>query len=182
MRTLFCQRLHGVKTISQEPMENDASGFTQSFMMHLGIPNPIGGLSLSWQKKMGLTGFDWQNSNDVLEEGARFSRGNRKDFHMVHVDARAKKITLHERIRQLGSTGIQAPVFRFDGKLKGSVRLHDTSTKLPYHGAEQGNIFTKSTTAFKTHTGKLNLLLSPWSLFSDYWEWLRPKADELWAQ
>ncbi len=36
-------------------------------------------------RKMGFEGFDWRNSNDVLEEGARYSRGSRKDFNMVLV-------------------------------------------------------------------------------------------------
>ena len=132
-------------------------------------------------KKMGLSGFDWKNSNDVLEEGSRFSRGSRKDFHMVKIDAQAKGITLHERLRQFGTTGIQAPVTRINGRLVETTRLHDTTRSLPFSGAEGANIFNKKILAFNSQTGKLNMMKSPWDLFSDFWEWLKPKGSELWA-
>jgi arsenite oxidase large subunit len=38
----------------------------------------------------------------------------------------------------------------------------------------------KKTTHFNSQTGRQNIQKHPWSLFSDYWTWLKPKGDELW--
>ncbi len=133
-------------------------------------------------KAMGFEGFDWNNSNDVLEEGARFSRGSRKDFSMVKVAAKREGKTLHEKIGEFGTDGIQGPVLMLDdGSLAGTKRLHDTTRKLPVEGPAGANVFNKKLTHFNSQTGKCNIQKAPWSLFSDYWEWLRPKGDELWC-
>ena len=133
-------------------------------------------------KRMGYDGFDWKNSNDVAEESARFSRGSRKDFNMIKVAAHREGKTLHEKMRELGTTGIQGPVtMEEDGTLVGSVRLHDTTRKLSETGAVAGNVFNKKLTHFNSQTGRCNIQKSPWSLFSDYWEWLSPKGEELWC-
>jgi len=133
-------------------------------------------------KKMGFDGFDWNNSNDVLEEGARFSRGSRKDFFMVKVAAQKEGKTLHQKLGEFGTDGIQGPVMMLDdGTLVGTKRLHDTTRILPDTGPSGANVFNKKLTHFNTQTGKCNLQKSPWSLFSDYWEWMKPKGDELWA-
>ncbi|MEA3301788.1 MAG: molybdopterin-dependent oxidoreductase, partial [Pseudomonadota bacterium] len=62
-------------------------------------------------KRMGFDGFDWKNSNEVCEESSRYSRGNRKSYHMVKVAAHKEGKTLHEKLRELGTTGIQGPAF-----------------------------------------------------------------------
>ena len=132
-------------------------------------------------QRMGFDGFDWENSNDVFEESCRFSRGNRKDYNMIKVDAHAKGITAHERLRQFGTDGIQGPVFRVNGELVGTTRLHDTQKELPETGPMGANMFNKKLTHFNSQTGKNNIMKSPWGLFSDFWEWLSPKGDELWV-
>jgi arsenite oxidase large subunit len=142
-------------------------------------------------KKMGYDGFDWENSNEVAEEAARFSRGGRKDFNMVKVAAHAEGKTLHQKMREFGTDGIQGPVFyNYDTKtLHGTERLHDTelsknTEKLKELGLENGakgaNVLTKKLTHFNSQTGKVNLQKHPWDLFSDFHEWLSPKEDELW--
>ena len=69
-------------------------------------------------KKMGFAGFDWKNSNEVLEEGSRYSRGSRKDFHMVKIAAHREGKTLHKKIGEFGTNGIQGPVLMLaDGTL-----------------------------------------------------------------
>ena len=68
-----------------------------------------------------------------------------------------------------------------DGTLVGTKRLHDTTRKLPETGAAAGNVFNKKLTHFNSQTGRCNIEKSPWSLFSDYWEWLSPKGNELWC-
>jgi arsenite oxidase large subunit len=142
-------------------------------------------------KRHGFDGFDWQNSNDVAEEASRFSRGSRKDFNMIKVAAHAEGKTLHQKLREFGTDGIQGPVFyNYDTKqLVGTKRLHDTelmkdTATLAKMGLENGpvgaNVLKKQLTHFNSQTGKINLQKHPWSLFSDFWHWLDPKEDELW--
>lgn len=140
-------------------------------------------------KKMGFDGFDWKNSNDVAEEASRFSRKGRKSFHMIKIAAHLEGKTLHEKLKEFGTTGIQGPVFyNYDTKeLVGTKRLHDTEIsreELDKKGLADGpkgaNIVGKKLTHFNSQTGKLNLQKHPWSLFSDFHQWLSPKGDELW--
>ena len=139
-------------------------------------------------KKMGFDGFDWKTSNDVAEEASRFSRGGRKAFHMVKVYAHEHGRTLHEQLRLMGTDGIQGPTYiNSKGELRGTKRLHDT-TKSPEdtammmgdNGPAGVNMVNKKMTHFNSQTGKVNLNKHPWGLFSDFWEWLAPREDELW--
>ncbi len=133
-------------------------------------------------KRMGFDGFDWQNSNEVAEEASRFSRGSRKDFHMVKIAAHREGMTLHEKLGSFGTDGIQGPVFMLDdGSLEGTKRLHDTTRELHPEGPAGLNMYNKKLTHFNSQTGRCNIQKSPWSLFSDYWEWMQPKGDELWC-
>ncbi|WP_371223919.1 arsenate reductase (azurin) large subunit [Roseovarius sp. 2305UL8-3] len=132
-------------------------------------------------KKMGFEGFDWENSNDVIEEGARHSRGSRKDFNMVLVAARREGKTLHEKFAEFGTNGIQGPVLmKADGTLEGTKRLHDVNRELPAEGPVGKNVFNKKLTHFNSQTGKCNIQKAPWDLFSSYWEWMKPREGELW--
>lgn len=154
----------------------------QKFYDAPGAAKPDWWIIAQLAKRMGFEGFDWKNANDVAEEAARFTRGSRKDFFMVKVAAQREGKTLHQKMREFGTDGIQGPVVMLDdGTLVGTKRLHDTQRKLPETGAPGGNVFNKVLTHFKSQTGKMNIQKSPWSLFSDYWEWLKPKGDELWA-
>jgi arsenite oxidase large subunit len=139
--------------------------------------------------RMGYDGFDWQNSNDVAEESSRFSRGSRKDFNMIKVAAHAEGKTLHQKLAEFGTEGIQGPVFyNYDTKkLIGTKRLHDTEMSwddLVEKGLQDGpqgaNIMRKQLTRFNSQTGKVNLQKHPWGLFSDFHTWLTPQKDELW--
>ncbi|WP_057465463.1 arsenate reductase (azurin) large subunit [Pseudovibrio sp. POLY-S9] len=133
-------------------------------------------------KKMGFKGYDWKDSNEVLEEAARFSRGSRKDFFMLKVAAQKEGKTLHEKFAEFGTDGIQGPVVMLeDGTLEGTQRLHDTTRELSATGPTGSNRYNKKLTHFNSQTGKCNIQKSPWSLFSDYWAWMKPKDDELWV-
>jgi len=132
-------------------------------------------------KRMGFDGFDWTNSNDVAEEAARFTRGSRKDFNMVKVAAHREGKTLHQKLAEFGTNGIQGPVFmKDDGTLVGTKRLHDTTRDLDELGPAGLNMFNKKLTHFNSQTGKCNIQKSPWSLYSDYWEWMKPQNNEMW--
>ncbi|MDH5752794.1 MAG: arsenate reductase (azurin) large subunit [Deltaproteobacteria bacterium] len=154
----------------------------QKFYDAPGEAKPDWWIAAQLGKRMGYDGFDWKNSNDVSEEMSRFSRGSRKDFHMVTVDAKSKGMTLQQRMAQMGTEGIQGPVYRIEGKLVGTVRLHDTQRRgqLPDSGPDGANVWGKKLTHFNSQTGKCNIEKSPWSLFSDYFEWMSPKGEELW--
>ncbi|WP_070971761.1 molybdopterin-dependent oxidoreductase [Vibrio sonorensis] len=140
-------------------------------------------------RRFGFDGFDWDESNDVAEEASRFSRGSRKDFHMIKVAAHAEGKTLHDKLKEFGTDGIQGPVFyNYDTKkLVGTKRLHDTEMsqetlleKGLEHGPQGSNVLKKQLIAFNSQTGKVNLQKHPWDLFSDFYEWLQPKDEELW--
>jgi len=133
-------------------------------------------------RRMGFDGFDWRTTNDVAEEASRFSRGSRKDFNMIKVAAHREGKTLHQKLGEFGTNGIQGPVFMTDdGTLVGTKRLHDTTRRLDPTGPAGGNLFNKKLTHFNSQSGKCNIQKSPWSLFSDYWEWLKPHDGELWC-
>ena len=150
--------------------------------------DPPGEAKPDWQivamlaKKMGFEGYDWKDSNEVFEESCRFSRGSRKDFNAIRVMARRKGMRGHDFLRQYGTTGLQAPLLIDGDKIIETKRLHDYNrTDLPDTGPEKTTVINKRLTAFSTHTGKLNLLKSPWNLWSDFYEFMKPKGDELWV-
>ena len=65
-----------------------------------------------------------------------------------------------------------------DGELVGTKRLHDSTLEL---SAPQGpTVHRKWLTHFSTHSGKAVLNKSPWEWFSDFYERITPKGDELW--
>ncbi|MCP4044113.1 MAG: molybdopterin-dependent oxidoreductase, partial [Gammaproteobacteria bacterium] len=133
-------------------------------------------------KKMGYMGFDWKDSNEVFTESCRFSRGGRKDYNAIKIMAKKKGMKPHEYLRGKGTTGLQAPLLVFDGKLHQTKRLHDYDRKdIPDTGPEGATITNKRMLAFKTQTGKLNLVKTPWNLWSDFYDYMMPKDDELWV-
>ncbi len=159
-------------------------------------------------QKMGFPGFDWKDSNEVFEESARFSRRSRVAYDNLVWMAGKKKMRAHDLLRKFGTTGIQAPILFVDeafvddrgeaskyvsakvpsefiehngGKLIGTVRLHDIERKLPATGPRERTIYSKKEIAFHSQTGKLNLLKSPWSLWADFYDWWKPKGEELWV-
>ncbi len=114
-------------------------------------------------KRMGFDGYDWKDSNEVCEESSRFSRGNRKAYHMIKVAAHKEGKTLHEKLRELGTDGIQGPTFyNYDtGELLGTIRLHDTTVKqeqMVAEGRTKGaNMVNKKGTHFNSQTGRVNI-------------------------
>ncbi len=133
-------------------------------------------------KKMGFEGYEWKDSNDVFEESARFSRGSRKDYQVIRTLAQRKGMKAHEFLRSFGTTGLQAPLLLDGDKIIETKRLHDYNRKdIPDTGPEGVSVANKQLMAFKSHSGKLNLIKSPWSEWSDFYEFMKPKDDELWV-
>ena len=130
-------------------------------------------------RRMGFPGFDWTSSNDVFEEAARFTRGSRKDYLPLVWLAKQQGKRGHELLRSYGTNGIQGPIRYENGKLVGTKRLHDSTLQLD---TPQGpTIHSKILTAFNTQSGKANFMKSPWDQFEDFYEYMRPKGEELWV-
>ncbi len=137
-------------------------------------------IAAKFAKRMGFSGFDWKDSNEVFEDAAYYNKGRRTSYLALVEYAKAHGKTGHEQLRELGTTGIQAPVRWEDGELVGTKRLHDSTLK---EGNSYGLTAIKPLwlRKFKTKTGRANLLKAPWELFADYWEFMKPKDDELWV-
>ena len=181
-RILFSRQRPGVKKTFMRANGERRLRLYNKFYDAPGEAKPDWWIIAELAKRMGFDGFDWKDSNDVAEESARFSRGSRKDFNMIKVAAHREGKTLHQKLDEFGTDGIQGPVFmNDDGSLTGTKRLHDTTRSLAETGPAAGNLFNKKLTHFNTQTGRCNIQKSPWSLFSDYWEWMKPKGDELWC-
>lgn len=132
--------------------------------------------------KMGFPGYDWNDSNQVFEELARFTRGSRQNVHPLVWLAKQKGMRAHELLRSYGTEGIQGPIFYGDGKLWGTKRLHDSTAKFLQTGPQGVTVQDKISYAFNTQSGKANFMLSPWKFFwADFYEWLKPKEEELWV-
>ena len=131
-------------------------------------------------QKMGFKDFNWETSNDVFEEAARFSRGGLLDYYPLVWKSRKEGVKSHEALAKLGTSGIQTPIRLEDDKLVGTRRLHDPELKL---GSPQGpTVHSKWLTHFSTHSGKAMLIKSPWNLFEDFYARIKPnRADgEFW--
>ncbi len=131
-------------------------------------------------QKMGFEGYDWEEDNDVFEEAARFSRGGVLDYFVLVWNARQQGKKGHELLRELGTQGIQTPIRWEKGEMVGTHRLHDSTLAL---GSPEGpTVHSKWLTHFKSHSGKALLIKSPWELFEDFFERIKPDASkgELW--
>jgi arsenite oxidase large subunit len=133
-------------------------------------------------QKMGFEGFDWTESNDIFEEASRFSRGGVLNYHAVVTAAKAEGKKGHEKLRELGTTGIQTPVRVIGGQLVGTPKLHDPANDW---GEVEGVTNDKKWLyAFDTHTGKANILKTPWNNdgWSDFYQAIKPRPEkgEIW--
>jgi len=137
-------------------------------------------------RKMGYAkdgSYAWKDSNDVFEEGARFSRGGVLNYHPLAMAAKAKGVKAQELLRTYGTTGIQTPIRVIDGKLVGTQRLHDPENVA---GEIEGDtVQTKVLYAFNTHSGKAILLKTPWKYagWIQFYEAIKPRAEkgEIWV-
>lgn len=133
-------------------------------------------------QKMGFDGFDWKESNDIFEEASRYSRGGVLSYHVLAQEAKKEGKKAHEKLRELGTTGIQTPVRLIDGQMVGTGRLHDPANA--WGEMEGATADQKWLYAFDTHTGKANMLKTPWSNDSwiDFYDAIKPRAEkgEVW--
>lgn len=136
--------------------------------------------------KMGYTAdgsYNWQSSNDVFEEAARFGRGGVLNYQPLVVKAKEMGVKGHELLRTMGTTGIQTPIRVRDGELVGTQRLHDPQND--WGDMESSEVQLRFLYSFNTHSGKAILLKSPWKFagWYQFFEAVKPRADkgELWV-
>ena len=136
--------------------------------------------------KMGYTAdgsYNWQSSNDVFEEAARFGRGGVLNYQPLVVKAKEMGVKGHELLRTMGTTGIQTPIRVRDGKLVGTQRLHDPGNN--WGDMENSEVQQRFLYAFNTHSGKAILLKSPWKFagWYQFFEAVKPRAEknEIWV-
>lgn len=127
-------------------------------------------------QKMGFKGYDWEDDNDVFEEAARFSRGGHRDYFVLVWRAKQLGMKGHELLRTLGTQGIQTPIRWVDGEMVGTVRLHDSTLEID--SPEGPTMHHKWLTHFKSHSGKAVLNMSPWELFEDFYERIKPDPEK----
>jgi arsenite oxidase large subunit len=132
-------------------------------------------------QKMGFPGFDWKDSNEVYEESMRGNRGGRRDYAVFLKYAKLNGKTGHDFLRELGTQGIQTPVREVDGKMVGTKRFHDSTLQLPETGPEALTWQHKIFKGFNSQSGRQHLLKSPWFVFEDFFNAIKPKDDELWV-
>jgi arsenite oxidase large subunit len=127
--------------------------------------------------------YNWQSSNDVFEEAARFGRGGVLNYQPLVVKAKEMGVKGHELLRGMGTTGIQTPVRVLDGKLVGTQRLHDPGND--WGELEGSEVQRRWLYAFNTHSGKAILLKSPWKFagWYQFFEAVKPRAEknEIWV-
>lgn len=139
-------------------------------------------IAAMFAKRMGLSGFDWKDSNDVFEDAAFYNKSRRTSYVALVEYARKQGKRAHEVLRSYGTNGIQAPIRWENGELVGTKRLHDSTLKT---GTATGltTVDMRWLRKFNTKTGKANLLKAVWETFGDYWEFMKPdeKKGELWV-
>ncbi|MDD5296146.1 MAG: arsenate reductase (azurin) large subunit [Rhodocyclaceae bacterium] len=136
--------------------------------------------------KMGYTAdgsYQWQDSNDIFEEAARFGRGGVLNYQPLVAKAKELGAKGHELLRGYGTTGIQTPIRVRDGKLVGTQRLHDPSNN--WGDMEGAEVQLQVLYAFGTQSGKAILLKSPWK-FAGWYQFFeavkpRPEKGEIWV-
>ncbi len=131
------------------------------------IADPPGQAKPDWwviaevARRMGFSGFDWQDGNQVFEEAAAATSGGVNDYSELVTLAQEQGRTATSLIAELGTTGIQCPIKRDGEELVGTVRLH-----------EQG---------FNTPTKKALFVRGSWDDVEPRQSVAQPREGELWV-
>ncbi len=134
--------------------------------MYSQIVDPPGEAKPDWwivaqvAQRMGYSGFDWTEPNQIFEEAAARSEGSSHDYTALIARARSLGISGHELLRQLGTTGVRCPIREEAGELTGPDRLHDER--------------------FGTSSGKAIFMQGSWDRVLPVQSQLQPQGDELW--
>ena len=132
------------------------------------IMDPPGDALPDWKivsmvaQRMGLDGFDWQDTNEIFEEAAPKSSGGRRDYAALVEKAQAEGVRGHDLLATYGTQGLQTPLKLENGELVGTVRLHENLQ-------------------FKTDSGKANFVFADWDAVKARNDVLGPTSDEVWV-
>ncbi len=111
-------------------------------------------------RKMGFSGFNWSDADDVFEAAGEASRGGIQDYWPLIRRAHNEGQSPTQVLASLGTEGIQCPVRREGDKLVGTVRLHETG--------------------FATPTGRALFVEGRWDEVLARQEALAPSDGEMW--
>ncbi|MBI3706165.1 MAG: molybdopterin-dependent oxidoreductase [Proteobacteria bacterium] len=125
-------------------------------------------------KKMGFSGYDWKDSNEVFEEAVGKSKGGAYDATAVVEFAKKQGRRTHDLLREMSTTGIQLPARLEGDKLVGTDRLHDQT----FPANRDASKIVKQ---FNTASGKAILMKGDWLTVKPVREKFAPKADEIWV-
>ncbi len=120
-------------------------------------------------QRMGFSGFDWADTNEIFEEAGPKS-GGRKAYNELVIKAQEEGIRAHDLLKSYSAmraadgsyteaSGIQAPIVRDGDKIRGTERLH-------------------ADLKFKTDSGKANFVKPDWDAVSERLGILNPSGDE----
>ena len=127
-------------------------------------------------RKMGYEGWDFEEANDVFVKAAEKSSGGHYDASKILEMADKEGVKAHEYLRQLSTTGIQLPTRIVNGKITGTLRLHDETFP-----EDEKETAPKIVYQFKTASGKAIFMKGDWDLVKDTFEKFRPRDDEMWV-
>jgi arsenite oxidase large subunit len=133
-------------------------------------------------KKMGFDGWNWNTSEDVFKEAARFTRNGSQDYAPLIIHAAMIKRSPYDLLRERGATGYQTPLLLVDGKLVETKRLHDSTRINEFIRTPGISTLHKNFTHFTSTTGKGLLRMTDWRLYKDYHDLVAPRKEkgELW--
>ncbi len=110
-------------------------------------------------QQMGFDGYDYADTNEIIEAYAPRSSG-RKDFSALGEWTASKGIKLHDWLREQGTSGIQTPVVIENDEPVGTDRLH---TDMSFKG------------------GKSRFVIVDFDAVKERNELLGPNDDEVWV-
>lgn len=125
-------------------------------------------------RKMGFSGYDWKDSNDVFEEASAKSHGGQYDYTALVETAKRQGRRAHDLLREMSTTGIQLPARVENGNLVGTTRLHDDTFPADKEAA-------KIVKQFNTASGKAILMKGDWNTVKPVRDKFAPKDGEIWV-
>ncbi len=136
----------------------------QRFMDAPGDARPDWWIFAQVARRMGFEGFDWTDSNEILEESAARTAGSRKDYRALVDKAGKDGVRAQDLLASYGTTGLQAPLGLEGGSITETVRLH-------------------ANLRFKSDSGHANFVLPDWDAVKRRNATLAPRArkGEVWV-
>ncbi len=121
--------------------------------------------------RMGYSGFDWANADEIFEEAAAVSGGTQAYDALVEL-ARREGRPARELLADYGTRGVQCPLYLEDDQLQETKRFHDAEVAASSDGQRGG---------FKTSSGKAVFARGDWNDVVERQALLQPRDGEIWV-